>query len=215
MQSIATLHVLYRVTFDLFISAFNRKSGGSVLRVTNTDTEKGNNGDQIIAMYVHNEERKFIFSLQKDYGNDWYYKHDDLTVKANTWYNVAISRVFVNGTFRERMFINDEMIKETWDQNYPDPFPFNNVAVYVGETFKKAIPGYVDNLSITSGKSFLFPGSLARSLTTRKSNTFSQAGKPVSVGIHYWNCNPLLFTGRSDTLIPLGQTKWLKGDSNF
>ena len=104
--------------------------------------------------------------------------------------------------------------KLNFDWNRWHAFPFNNVSVYVGENFKKAIPGYVDNLSITSGKSFLFPGSLARSLTTRKSNTFSQAGKPVSVGIHHWNSNPLLSTGRSDTLIPLDQTKWLEGDLN-
>ena len=152
MQSIATLHVLYWVTFDLFISAFNRKSGGSVLRVTNTDTQKGNNGDQIVALYVHNEQRKFIFSLQKDYGNYWYYTHEKLTVEANTWYQVEISRVFVNGTFWERMFIGGEMLNETWNQNYPDSFPFNDVSVYVGETFTKAIPGYVDNLKIISGK---------------------------------------------------------------
>ena len=39
----------------------------------------------------------------------------------------------------------------------------------------------------------------------------------ASVGIpllHYWNSNPLLSRGRSDSLIPLGRTKWLKGDSN-
>ena len=32
---------------------------------------------------------------------------------------------------------------------------------------------------------------------------------------YYWNSNPLLSTGRSDPLIPLGQTKWLKGDLNY
>ena len=36
----------------------------------------------------------------------------------------------------------------------------------------------------------------------------------LSVGFHYWNSNPLLSTGRSDTLIPLGQTMWMKEDLN-
>ena len=122
-----------------------------MLRVTNTDTENGNDGDKIVIFNINNNDRKLVFNIQQgDVSNQWYYKHPNITVQASTWYNVVIKTVYLTGSFRVRIYIDNVLIKENWFNEHPSTF--NDVKVYVSEKFKKPIAGWIDNLNITTGE---------------------------------------------------------------
>ena len=100
---------------------------------------------------INNNVRKFVFNLQMgDVSNQWYYKHQDITVQHYTWYNVIIKTIYLRGNFRIRIYIDDALIKEMWYNDHPSTF--KDVKVYVSDKFKKPFAGWIDNLNITTGK---------------------------------------------------------------
>ena len=160
IRTIPTLLETWEVSLQFYITLFETGGLKNILRLTNTDTNSGNLGDRILAIWMRAESKQLhVYSeISHPPHNppDLYiinqFIHTD-PLSANTWYNLTVRQFFDRGEFLLRVFLNEEQIHERLVRYTPKTY--TNVTVYVSDQFNPpAIMGWVDNLTITTGRCF-------------------------------------------------------------
>ena len=144
------MHEVWEVSFQFYIALFETGQKKCLLRLTNTETNDGHEGDRIPAIFLHNENQQLEVQFGLDGSDNYNYLHKDKT-SAKTWHNITVQRVLEKGEFYMRAILNEEMLFDRRLLFWPSTF--DNVKVYVGDQFfPPAIRGWIDQLNITTGK---------------------------------------------------------------
>lgn len=150
MKTIPILYETWEVSLQLYIALFETGIK-SILRLTNTDTDWGNTGDRLLAVFMDSEVQQLdIFYQVRD--KSFRYKHTN-QLSANTWYNLTMRQDFDRGEFIIRIFIDGDMIYEDPVYQYLAT-TYADVKVYAGDMhFPPSILGWMDELNVTTGRS--------------------------------------------------------------
>ena len=151
VDTITTLHETWVVSFQFYIALFET-GFKSLLRLTNTDTNQGNPGDRILAIFMDSEDQLLNVVYERGDTRDTWYIHPD-KLSARTWYNLTVRQDFDRGEFLVRIFIDGEMVEENPNQKHTAR-KYTNVTVYAGDMhYPPSILGWMDALNVTTGKS--------------------------------------------------------------
>ena len=162
IDTVPTLHETWEITLQFYIAMYETGLKKSILRLTNTNANKGNEGDRIPAIFVNSKmkELQVYFGLEGE--EDILFVHRNVPLSTQTWHNLTVQKVFEKGEFLLRVSLEDTQIYEKNIENWPSTY--ENVSVYAGDQFfsPPAIMGYVDHINILSGKILYILGAIQK-----------------------------------------------------
>ena len=139
----------WEVSLQFYIGLFERGYRKSIVRLTNTNTDEGNVGDRIMAVFVDTSNKKLQIHCDVESEPLYQFTHPDLLM-INYWYDLKIQKSFEKGEFLLRTTLNGTIINEKFLKYWQRPY--DNVTIYAADGyFPPALKAWVDQLNITSG----------------------------------------------------------------
>ena len=109
--AIPVLHEEFDISFELYINRAPTGTWHNVLRLTNTNNDKGNSsGDRIAMIEIHGDMDKMILYFGKDRrgGNITH----NATIPTKTWIHIRIQQALVNGRYYDHFYDNQSLCIE-------------------------------------------------------------------------------------------------------
>ena len=152
LDTIPTLYEEFDVSFELYVNnapAPNAKR--TVIRLTNTNNNKGNYGDRLATVVASGDLTKVFFTSAAE-GVNFHVTHTTASLPKSTWIAIRVQQAVIEDRFKLIYWFNGVAVRETLIDL---PRVYNDTKVFVGDNFKAALLGTVKNLRISTGRSFL------------------------------------------------------------
>ena len=169
LDTIPTLYEEFDVSFELYVNkAPGTIAKRSVIRLTNTNKDKGNSGERLATIIVSTDLTRVHFSSAAEGPKDTTFKYTTSSLNS-TWVTIRFQQAVIDDRFKLIFWYNGVAIR---DEVIDKPSVYNNTKVFVGDNFYPPLPGTVKNLVITTGMNFF---SLPYKDAHRKKNVESRA----------------------------------------
>ena len=145
VDTIPTLYEEFDISFELYIHKGQGISRRNVLRLTNTNDEKGNIGDRIVVFEVYGDLSKSILLSDSTKPKSLILNE---AVPSQKWIPIRIQQAVIEGKFQLMFWVDGEsaggLMMDT-------PQVFNNTRVLLGDSYTTALYGTIKNLTISTG----------------------------------------------------------------
>lgn len=149
--SIPVLYEEYQIDFKLTVTAKGSVSGlHGIIRLTNTNVDLNQPGDAVPLLQIQKSLKKLKFTTTFNNGTN-YKNFFDQVVPKNQQKTIQIKQQVDGAGFSLNVTYDGAVIVHKQFDNNP-PIHYNDIKVYVSDTFTPAIPATMEDLVITTCK---------------------------------------------------------------